>query len=621
MCGIAGYIYLDKDKLADFSVVKRMTDSIIHRGPDAEGFYVKNNVALGHRRLSIIDLNTGDQPMYNDNKTLALIFNGEIYNYIELREELKGFGFKFRTTSDTEVIIKAYEKWGVDCQSKFNGCWAIAIWDESKQQLFLSRDRVGEKPLYYTCFEDAIVFASEIKSLFAYGIPRSPNIELIEMYLVLTNIPAPFTFYKGIQNLRPGHFLILKNKQLTEHKFWDLPEISEQNMVSESSYIYEKFTRLLTDSVRIRMRSDVPYGAFLSGGLDSSSIVALMSDYTSQPVETFTIGFKEKAFDESKLAQEVADKFKTNHHNHTVIPLDFNAALKKIAHHYDDPFGDSSAIPTGIVSKHARKYVKMVLTGDGGDELLSGYPTYLGLKYSVFLKKMPSFIRSSIPVAAGLFANFFKGNTRYLLNRGINFVHASNLPFEKWILSKSCWADLDLIKNLIPDSNKVFPIEDYFSDLMKGCTYKDDFYKLMFVHFKHDLPDDFLVKVDRMSLAYSLEARIPFLDHRLIEFMVNVDKNVKIQKKEQKSVLRQTIGKRLPESLLNAPKKGFSVPLREWFKDQNDITGLSTLTSQDFGLNSATIKKVIDQNSSGNQDLGNFIWQLFVLKEIMQKDV
>lgn len=618
MCGITGIYHFDKGKPVDKNLLKKMTDIIRHRGPDAEGYYVKNNVALGHRRLSIIDLCTGNQPMYNDDQNIVMVFNGEIYNYIELREELKGFGIKFHTTSDTEVIIKAYEKWGVDCQLRFNGCWAFAIWDDRNQQLFLSRDRIGEKPLYYSFYDNAIIFGSEIKSLFAYGIPRSPNLELVELYLVLTNIPAPYTFYKGIQNLKPAHFLLFKNNQITEQKYWDLPEIDEENMLSENSFIYEKFTELLTDSVHIRMRSDVPYGAFLSGGLDSSSIVTLMSGISPQPVETFTIGFKEKAFDESKLAREVAAKFKTNHHEHTVIPLDFDAALKRIVYHYDDPFGDSSAIPTGIVSNHARKFVKMVLTGDGGDEVLSGYPTYLGLRYSEFLKRLPDFIRSCIPAIFRLFTPVLKGNARYLLNRGINFIDASDLPFEKWIVSKSVWADYKLIKELIPESYRVFSVEDYFSDLLKSCSYNDDFYKLMFVHFKHNLPDDFLVKVDRMSMSYSLEARIPFLDHRLIEFMIKVDKKVKIQGNEQKSVLRQTIGKQLPVELQNARKRGFAVPLREWFKDENNEFGLSTLYTQDFGLNMGAIKRVIEQNNSGKQDFGNFIWQLVVLKEIIQ---
>jgi asparagine synthase (glutamine-hydrolysing) len=255
----------------------------------------------------------------------------------------------------------------------------------------------------------------------------------------------------------------------------------------------------------------------------------------------------------------------------------------------------------------------MVLTGDGGDEVLSGYPTYLGLKYSEFIKKLPSFLKSGIPITGRIVAPLLKGKVRYLLNRGINFVYASSLPFENWIVLKSTWADFKIIKSL-----KAFPVEDYFSDLLKNCSYKDNFYKLMFVHFKHDLPNDFLVKVDRMSLAYSLEARLPFLDHRLIEFMVQVDKNVKIQGQEQKSILRNTVGKKLPVSLLKAPKKGFAVPLREWFKNKDDIPDLATLCSEDFGLDRPLIERIIDQNRSGKKDYGNFIWQLFVLKNTIQ---
>ena len=335
MCGIAGYLYLDKNKPAGRELVKSMTDCIAYRGPDGEGFYVNNHVALGHRRLSIIDLSTGDQPMLSDDGKKVIIFNGEIYNFIELRKELQGLGYVFKTASDTEVILKAYEHWGYDCQNKFNGMWAFALWDESKQELFLSRDRIGEKPLHYAVTDSAFVFGSEIKSLFAFGVPREIRPELIEIYLSLTNIPAPHTFYKNIYKLMPGHFLVVNAGGIQEKKYWDLPEINEANMLSDKAMIYERFENLLTDAVKIRMRSDVPFGAFLSGGLDSSSVVALMSGISKEPVNTFTIGFDDKAFDESALAQQVADAFHTRHLRGTVTPEDFDGILKRTAFHYE----------------------------------------------------------------------------------------------------------------------------------------------------------------------------------------------------------------------------------------------------------------------------------------------
>ena len=381
MCGITGIYHFNKERSVDKSQLKRMTDIIRHRGPDSDGFYLNGNIGLGHRRLSIIDLSTGDQPMFNNDKSISIIFNGEIYNYIELRQELIQKGHKFRTTSDTEVAIKSYEEWGFDCQNKFNGMWAFALWDERKKHLFLSRDRIGEKPLHYTIYNNSLIFGSEIKSLFAYGIPKRFETELIEIYLVLTYIPAPYTFYKDIKKLLPGHYLLIKNENVEEKKYWDLPEIDEDNMFTNKGKIYDKFDYLLKDSVKIRMRSDVPFGAFLSGGLDSSSIVALMSEISNFPVKTFTIGFDDTNFDESALAQEVAKKFNTEHFRGTVTPDKFEESLERIVFHYDEPFGDSSAIPTGYVSKFAADKVKMVLTGDGGDEVLSGYRGYIGLKF------------------------------------------------------------------------------------------------------------------------------------------------------------------------------------------------------------------------------------------------
>ena len=394
MCGIAGFLNFESGKMPDKSVIKSMTDAISYRGPDGFGYYINETLALGHRRLSIIDLSTGNQPMFSDDGTIVLVFNGEIYNYIELREELIKLGYHFKTTSDTEVIITAYQHWGTDCQTKFNGMWSFALWDDNKKQLLLSRDRIGEKPMHYAVYENSIIFGSEIKSILAYGVPKTPNLELTEIYLSLSFIPAPYTFYKNIHKLKAGHYLIISGNTVHEKKYWDLPEIDEHKMLTDTQEIYQNFENLFTDSLKIRMRSDAPYGAFLSGGLDSSSIVALMSENSSYPVQTFTIGFKQKDFDERELAKLVADKFGTNHHEYLVEPSSFDEALLKIIHHYDEPFGDSSAIPTGHVSKFAASKVKMVLTGDGGDELLSGYTTYQGEKFSEQFQKLPKWFRN-----------------------------------------------------------------------------------------------------------------------------------------------------------------------------------------------------------------------------------
>ena len=390
MCGIAGIVHFESDRGVEPETLRRMTRVLAHRGPDGEGLYVAGNVGLGHRRLAIIDLSTGNQPMLSKDQSLALVFNGEIYNYLELKEELKCLGHRFSTTSDTEVILCAYEEWGFECQKKFNGMWAFALWDARQKHLFLSRDRIGEKPLHFTLCDNSFLFGSEIKSLLAYGTKFDPAMHLLHVYLSFGWVPAPHTFYKGISKLLPGHFLVVKNGETKEHVYWELPAVPEEHMRKDAARIYEEFENQFADSVKIRMRSDVPFGAFLSGGLDSSSVVAAMTEQGRLPVETFTIGFAERSFDERKLAKQVADKLHTRHYEQLAEPETFDEALKKIAFHFDEPFGDASAMPVGLVSRLARQRVTMALTGDGGDEVLSGYTSYVAERFAERYRMVPA---------------------------------------------------------------------------------------------------------------------------------------------------------------------------------------------------------------------------------------
>jgi asparagine synthase (glutamine-hydrolysing) len=614
MCGIAGFLHFDNERTADKNLLERITNVLIHRGPDGSGYYCNHAIALGHRRLSIIDLATGHQPMFNHDKSLAIVFNGEIYNYIELREELKKWGHHFTTDSDTEVILKSYEQWGFDCQNKFNGMWAFALWDERKKRLFISRDRIGEKPLYYSLHDSTFIFGSEIKSILAYGVSPAPRLELTELYFSLGYIPAPYTFYKHISKLQAGHYLIISEGRIQEKMYWDFPSLEEGNMMDDKKQVYETFENLLHDAVKIRMRSDVPFGAFLSGGLDSSSIVALMSEISPKPVQTFTIGFKEKMFDESKLAREVAQQFKTNHHEEFLQPESFDESLQKVAHQFDEPFGDSSAIPTGNVSRIAREKVKMVLTGDGGDEVLSGYNSHLVEKFAQQYQVVPSFLRSKLPALVSHVGELAGGNAKYKIKQVAKALEFSNQTFMSRLISKS-WCNPQQLNQLIAPHEKQIKLPDFLGDFFSKYPVQDPFYKLMLFQTKILLPDDFLTKVDRMSMAASLETRVPFLDFRLVEFMAQVHKNIKMQGYERKSVLRNTLGKRLPPSLLKAPKRGFSIPLRDWFKAAPFEGRLQNLASANLGLNQQIIKEIIHNNHSGREDNGNLIWMLFIYQK------
>jgi asparagine synthase (glutamine-hydrolysing) len=614
MCGIAGFVHADPERLAEAQRLRRMTDVVSYRGPDGEGFHVQGNLALGHRRLSIIDLNTGDQPMSSDDGLVTISYNGEIYNYVELREELRSLGHAFRTESDTEVIIRAYQTWGPACQQRLNGMWAFALWDQSCRRLLLSRDRLGEKPLHYAETDGTLVFGSEIKSLFAWGLEPRQDPRWTEVFACLSYLPAPHTFFKGVYKLPAGCSLTWEDGTYRISPYWDLPAIGENEMRTDAAVVQQEFATLFTDAVRIRMRSDVPYGAFLSGGLDSSCIVAVMSEISSHPVKTFTIGFAEGRYDERPLARLVAEAFRTEHHEELVEPAVFEESLALVMHHYDEPFGDASAIPTGLVSRCARRAVKMVLTGDGGDEALSGYTMYQGEKFAHRYGRLPGPLQSAIPTLLGGAAPALRGRARYQANRMRSIARSSALDFNNRLIEKVAWADSRLIKSLLPASADTVPIEDFVADLMSRCPYRDPFYQLMYYNLKASLPDRMLVKVDRMSMAHSLEVRTPFLDHRLIELLVQTHKDVKMRGIERKSILRRTVARALPPQLLRAPKKGFAVPLGAWFRDRSFESFSASLTAPG-GLEVAAtpLQEVLGRNRQGEEDLGNLLWSLLLL--------
>jgi asparagine synthase (glutamine-hydrolysing) len=552
--------------------------------------------------------------MASHDGSLVIVFNGEIYNYIELREELCRLGHQFRSNSDTEVLLEGYAEWGLGLHDRLNGMWAFAIWDKNKRQLVLSRDRLGEKPLYYAVHDQTLYFGSELKSLLACGIPRDPDLSLTEIYLTFGYIPAPYSFIRGTRKLEPGHFLLVDDSRVENKKYWDLPYIPEQEMHTDHVTVCERFNELFHDSVRLRMRSDVPFGAFLSGGLDSASIVTVMSGLSRHPLETFTVGFHEKDYDESELARAVAQRVGSHHHEQTVEVASLDEELREVLGACDEPFGDSAAIPTSLIAKHARKQVKMVLTGDGGDETLSGYNAYQSEKFATIWQRTPAPIRLAADGILALVTGIgpVKENLRARQLRRV--LQTSLLPFNDRLFTKATFGSPAIVRSMVaPLERTAVSAREFLADFMGRCRYEDDFYRLMYYNLKLTLPDQMLAKVDRMTMHHSLEARVPFLDHRLVEYMVGVSKTVKMRGWERKSVLRSTIGRQLPPALLKARKKGFVVPLRLWFGNEQFIERFKKLSHSEVGgLDMRAAQQAVLDNAKGKADYGNFIWMMMI---------
>ena len=612
MCGIAGVLYRDQQTPVNPDQLQAMTDVVRHRGPDGEGLHIAPGLGLGHRRLAIIDPAAGQQPMTDAETQNIIVYNGEVYNYVEVRAELTAAGHHFRTDCDTEVILKAYAQWGERCLDRLNGMWAFAIWDHSHKRLFLARDRLGIKPLHYCVEGERFVFGSEMKSLFAAGVPRIADRSLLDVYLTFGYIPAPHSFFSGIRKLLPGQYLITDGGRTEIHRYWDLPAIAEGEMRRDTEAVQEEFAHLLGDSVRISMRSDVPFGAFLSGGLDSASVVILMAEQTRLPIETFTIGFDDPAFDERRLARLVSERANTRHHEAVVSPDDLELALQQVAFHYDEPFGDSSALPTSHVARLAARYVKMVLTGDGGDEVLSGYPAYQVEKLAGSYQRIPRSLRRCAEVLVGGIAGVTRGRMRYAANRYHRLLTTTAAPFEDRLLTKVAWLEEDRRRTLLAGL-PVHPAKDALAELMRDCPYRDSFNRLMYFNYKVSLPDDMLTKVDRMTMAWSLEARVPFLDYRLVELMSVVHKDVKLAGLTRKAVLRTTVARRLPEAVLAGGKRGFAVPLRTWFRQGDFADSIVKRSVSMTGLSGPVVDQILAEQRAGQRDYGNLLWMLMVL--------
>ena len=626
MCGICGQVLFDPEARVDPAELRRMTEAIIHRGPDSDGYYLEDTVGLGMRRLRIIDLETGEQPIANEDGSLWIVLNGEIYNYVELRPELEARGHVFRTRSDTETILHLYEDYGPKCLEHLNGMYAFAIWDRRRRELFIARDRLGIKPLFYAVQPGRrLIFGSEIKSLLQTDISREPDYLGLHDYLSLFYVPTPRSAFKEIHKLPPGHWLRCRADGTVQiERYWDVPFPTEgtgprSERQPRAAYV-EQIRHLLRESVRRQLRSDVPLGVFLSGGLDSTSVVAFMSELLDQPVRTFSIGFQEPSYNELPEARLVAQAFETEHHELVVEP-DLIDLIPKIVLHFDEPFADYSAIPTYLVSQMARQEVTVVLSGDGGDELFAGYQTHYAYRVARLYRLLPRLLRDRViaPLVKRLPTSTDRISFDFMAKR---FVTGAHLPFERghywWkvILNEDEKRGLyaaDLFHQVQRDSYEVFA--PYF-DAVRGAHPLN---QLLYVDTHTFLLDDGLVKVDRMSMAHSLEVRVPLLDHELVEYLAQVPPTLKSSGLNTKSLLRDVVRPLLPPTIVKGKKKGFTPPLPVWLKnDLRDFVQdtLSSARIRDMGLlRPEAVSQILDDHFAGRRDNNRPIWTLlcFVL--------
>ena len=605
MCGIAGIAHFDPARPIDEPQISRMADELIHRGPDGAGTAVFGNIGLGHRRLSIIDLETGDQPMLSADRQLALIYNGELYNYIEVRRELQALGRHFVTESDTEVVLQAYDEWGTDCLSRFNGMWAFALWDARKHQLFCARDRLGEKPFYYSIWDESLYFGSEIKALAAGGVPRVFNEEMLDALLSMTYLPAPYTAYVGIKKLPAGCFLVLQGSKVRVQRYWQYPCRPRQELRTDSKAIHMEFEQLFDESVRLRMRSDVPVGAFLSGGLDSGAVVSAMCKATPERVRTCTIGFHADPGDERSHARLVAGAFNTDHVERVMSPEDAGRLFEKLAWHFDEPFGDTSIFPTYIVSGLARERTTVALTGDGGDEVLGGYPIHQTEKLADMWQRLPATIARP---ALG-FAQFTaKSFGRQRIVRGLATISDD---FASRLLTKQVGFHSSVRRSLLGDNPRVRPAQEFIDEALMASEATDNLGLLNFWLHTVALPERYLCKVDRCSMAQSLETRVPFLDVRLVELLADVSPAIKMPWLVRKAVLRRTVGKRLPAPLLWSGKRGFDPPLQSWFGPEGPLSSAAMRGLETTGLFVKDAMRQFHESGSDSRVMG--IWALAAL--------
>jgi asparagine synthase (glutamine-hydrolysing) len=618
MCGITGFVRND-GKPVDEALLARMNEAIRHRGPDEDGFYVNGSVGMAMRRLAIIDLKSGQQPIHNQDRTAWIVFNGEIYNYLELRQKLEKLGHTFYTNSDTEAIVHAYDQYGTDCPKHLRGMFALAIWNERAQELFLTRDRVGKKPLLYALVNGQLIFGSEFSALLQHpDVSREIEPEALDYYLSYMCIPAPLTAYRAIRKLEPGHWLRWRKGEIQIERYWQ-PDFTKKLDIDEEE-AGERTVEILRDAVRVRLMSEVPLGAFLSGGIDSSAVVALMSQESSERVKTFSIGFDEQDFSELHHARRIAEHVGADHHEFIVRP-DAVEVLPTLVEHYGEPYADSSAVPTYYVAKETRKHVTVALNGDGGDESFAGYERYIAMGITEKYRRVPSFLRES------------------LIKETVNLIPTS--PTKRSRVS-SAKRMLDAVSQ--PRVNRYARWVSVFNDETKKPLYSANFREqtsaadptgLLETWFKRAngigildamlltdqmtyLPNDLLVKVDIATMAVSLEARSPFLDHHVIEFAASLPQHLKARRLTTKYLLKKVLRKLLPSENLNRRKMGFGVPIGHWFRGKmqpflREVV-LSDKAMRRGLFNPEAVRQLVELHARGERDYSHQLWTLLMLE-------
>ncbi|MFQ5648755.1 MAG: asparagine synthase (glutamine-hydrolyzing) [bacterium] len=616
MCGICGVTYFDHERFVSEFEVRAMCAAITHRGPDDEGVCTHGRFGMGMRRLSIIDLVTGRQPISNEDDSIRVVFNGEIYNHKQVRHELEKKGHVFKTRADTEAIVHAYEEYGETCPEAFNGMFAFAVLDLRHQTIFLARDRLGIKPLYYYIDAEKFVFASEIKSILQIqAIPRTVDLQALDNFLTFEYIPSPLSIFKNILKLPPGHTLTLHDGEVVVKEYWDVC-FDEQERPEEE--LCELLLDLFQDAVKLRLMSDVPLGAFLSGGIDSSSIVALMSRAMNRPVETFSIGFAESTYNESSYARTVANHFGTKHHEFILEPNALELTEKLVAH-LDEPFGDFSIFPTYLVSKMAREFVTVSLSGDGGDELFGGYDTYIANRMGNAYSRIPR------PFRSGLLSPIFgklppTDKKKGLLNRVKRFDEGMQLPADlqhtRWMIFMQSQEKARLYAPETLAALQGLDSYGFIRDCFDHAPTSDKLNQQLYVDIKTYLVDDILVKVDRMSMATSLETRVPFLDHRFVEFAATVPGHLKLKGTKTKYLLKKAMGTLLPEEIRKRGKEGFSIPIKNWLKTDLRALMLDVLAPEKIRregfFSSKYVEKLISEHLNGHENHSHRLWALMV---------